>query len=107
MTALEINIAIAEVLGFANVRQVRLNNISRTSSGILGELNGKITSVPNFYESLDACAEFEEIIDPGMIENYVGWLIVICEAGHSHLATAPQRCEAFLTYMSLWKDDKS
>ena len=84
-----------------------------------------LASYPNFFGSLDACAEFEKTILPTLWSDYTMELrrivqrdcntplhyIPECERSQ-HIAdfwfycvTAPQRCEAFLRVRGLWKED--
>jgi hypothetical protein len=68
--------------------------------------------VPDYYNSLDACAEFERTL-PGDAVDYCEKLCEVTGAEPSDrvflcreviTATAPQRCEAYLKSMNLWRD---
>ena len=71
----------------------------------------KEESIPNFHSSLDACAEFEKTLTTekdrrayklalvkASTDGKGDWLTQI-------IATAPQRCEAYLRVKGLWKED--
>ena len=59
--------------------------------------------LPNYYASLDACAEFERTLDKIQRREYVRQLYHITENDFgAHCATPEQRCEAFLRIKGLW-----
>jgi len=81
-----------------------------------GPIQDNLRPIPNYHGSLDACAEFEESIpknDFEVFNAYVEHLWNILERDdpeETHLrlisAKAPQRCEAYLRTLNLWKESK-
>lgn len=83
-------------------------------------INSNLSSVPNYYYSLDACAEFESRLTNIEQKNYITALWKtnpFSEEAHYKMnqayvsdriwwglatATAPQRCEAFLRLRNKW-----
>ena len=65
--------------------------------------------IPNYYGDLNACHEMEKVLHSNlqMWWDYCSELSRIVPAtlgNESHVhATAPQRCEAFLRTLNLWK----
>lgn len=104
MTEQEINCAIAECLGWTELR---------ASEAFAGQWFGKPpgppfgrTQLPNFHASLDACAIFENSVIAGdldmeyreALERECGQYAII------YRATAPQRCQAFLRVKGIWRE---
>ncbi len=54
---------------------------------------------PNYWQSLDACAEFEEPMESDTFDKYSAYLVR--HFGRSVRATAPQRVTAFLAVHNL------
>ena len=92
----EINIAIAESLGW------------KTIEGIwVGPKNWKGEEVPKYAESLDACAEFERTLELRDLADYSYKLMDITNTTYEAItATARQRCEAYLRVKGNWRDGK-
>lgn len=79
-----------------------------------------LSSVPNYPESLDACAEFESALKPASRHFYMcelerilgfysgpgGWDMGPESLWAMVTATPLQRCEAFLKTKGLWEEDK-
>lgn len=82
----------------------------------------RAANIPDYYHSLDAVHEAELRLrtdgntwQPGGIDHYISTLVEVCRkspgmyhtrAGGATTATAPQRCEALLRTLGLWKGDK-
>jgi hypothetical protein len=101
------------------VTDEQINAIIATSLGFIEEepwLNGKICwshidhpnvgfeSIPDFSNDLNACHEFEKMLD-GM--NQISYLAKLHENNHycswgGTCATARQRCEAYLRTLGKW-----
>lgn len=113
MTPNEINEAIAKSLGVKT---------EKCSCGDFLRDTHTRQHIKDYYSSLDACAEFEASFSTELSSNYwtaeigayIEWLYEVC-SGHDFdpeegivyrylvLATAPQRCEAYLKMKGLWK----
>lgn len=106
MTPQEINERIARILG----KSISIIDISKDLQKLVG--------CPNYYNSLDACREFEKLIqgdgaDPEVYEDtlasivgvYDDWYegISFREAAKLVYATPAQRCEAFLRMKGQWE----
>lgn len=127
MTQEEINKAIAEWMGWSNIEVANSMNINSPLKGypptgqIIGNKKKKI--IPNFYNDLNAVHEAEKRLTPEQEEQYVSWLgaLIMAEAyedttsarwsksnlsstDSTYRATAPQRCEALLRTLDLWKE---
>ena len=117
MTPDQIDRAIAESLGWTRVRVIPPHP-NRTYEGamVVGRPPEKSTDrspiVPNYYNSLDACAQFEKTL-PGDAVEYCEKLCEVTGAEPNDrvflcreviTATAPQRCEAYLKFVNLWRD---
>jgi hypothetical protein len=108
MTPDEINIAIAEFCGFKDV------HFSPSWNKVIGTKHepegNEYEVIPNYYGSLDAVHEAEiakiyaEGHDSDLANDYRTNLIICADAGMSSSATAPQRCEALLKTLGLWRD---
>ena len=105
MTTEQINIAIAESLGFSDFE------IYKNLKVVWAEKNGIAERIPNYATDLNACHEFE--INGGMHlyperERYYPQLIEVIKRQSCDypiwMATAPQRCEAYLRTIGLWKE---
>lgn len=60
---------------------------------------------PDYLNDLNACAEFEKVLTEEQHYQYARTLEeVVATVGRCrpHLASAPQRCDAFLKVMNLW-----
>lgn len=110
----EINKAIAEKCGWKYVRitDTRPNVRDDWPSGKVAG-SDRFHSVPAYYNSLDACAEFERTLDVDITSPnspryaYARELYTVCgQETQPFRATAPQRCEAFLRMHNLWKEEK-
>ena len=122
MTDQQINIAIAESLGWhsksganGGVKWVDKDGIGRNGGGLYGygyndEL--KLSHLPDYTSDLNACHEFENVLDLQACGEYARWLrdVVLVETklpwdygsfAHIH-ATARQRCEAYLKTIGKW-----
>lgn len=101
MSPQEQNIAIAEACGwkrpFGNT-----GDWERPDGSMARHL-----SIPSYHSDLNACAEFEATLTPIQEEFYRLKLSSITHRGgrdRNVFATAPQRCEAFLRTLNLWKE---
>jgi len=110
MTPEEQNIAIAEALGWTNVRM----QYSGPDVGIVGRLEGQWAGrpVPAYRSDLNACADFEATLtDHERHEMYPHVLQQVyvkdwnTKETNPLYATAPQRCEAFLRTRGIWRDE--
>lgn len=62
---------------------------------------------PDYYSSLDACAEFERTLTPLHLVEYSYILMELTRTTYEAItATAPQRCEAYLRMKGLWSGEK-
>lgn len=86
MTPDQINRAIAELCGWF------ISAITRDSD------------IPNYYESLNACAEFEQPMNHAQLSGYVALLIRKLGVDEAIIAPATQRCEAFLRLHGKWTE---
>jgi hypothetical protein len=99
MTEQEINAAIAEACGWAEIKRratgIRLNELGYRSD---------CEQIPNYVGDLNAMHEAEKgLEDPDCYEE---WLADVC-GGTSYLfhATARQRAQAFLRTIGKWEGD--
>jgi len=109
MNAEQINIAIAESLGWTQVRRPDNQMVWCQPRGIFQ----METTLPNYHGDLNACAEMERkgLVTDQEIEDYLEALNEALEADvpkgspsfTAYFATAPQRCEAYLKTKGLWK----
>ena len=114
----EINKAIAEKCGWYVANEC-ICNILRARDGS-PELE-PVAPLPDYYHSLDACAEFERTLGDSDSRPALDYWIAVGrvvskptkEPGKTYRtisevdkmrATAPQRCEAFLRTHNLWKE---
>ncbi len=109
-------IAIATVCRFVEIRQ---SNPYECSDDIRIDLcgidkGGVTRALPNYPACLNACHEMEKVFDVNQLSEYADWMDKVCVPVHicplTHwqavtMATAPQRCEAFLRTLNLWKDE--
>lgn len=62
-------------------------------------------AVPDYPNDLNACHEFEKMLDEQTYRLFIGHLVAILKPGEFAVrATAPQRCEAFLRTIGKWKE---
>ena len=119
-------IAIAEACGYSNVSESRppKNAITWMHGTVFGTLRGLREVVPDYPNSLDACAEFERLLERestdgngepidgyGDDAEYARQLLRITRKARPYesiarmyKATALQRCEAFLRTIGKWED---
>ena len=99
----EINNAIAEKCGYSEEEIEFGYTLSQMSEPL-----------PDYYNSLDDCAEFERTLDVRRFRIYGQHLARTCQYKGDDTwsderklicATAPQRCEAFLRMHNLWKEE--
>lgn len=121
MTPTEINRACAELCG---ARDIRISNRWEVTDPPdapcvdVGLFANGIRAIPDYFHSLDACAEFERTIkDWGKYFGTIARIICGCANDIAHStrvsvptsvlwqATAPQRCEAFLRMHGKWRDE--
>lgn len=106
MTDQQINIAIAESLGFTNCETfINLKSI-------WAEKNGIDQVIPNYTSDLNACHEFEKTLDDELDLDYSQNLESVTGtrwgANNSYdmskyrSSTARQRCEAYLRTIGKW-----
>lgn len=119
MTPQAINIAIAEELGWQDVIAAEDGTVIGLPPGFTENQcpEGADQCVPNFAGSLDACALFETTLPPHH-EQYaqeLARILALNEEGELNdwdlwkvaIATAPQRCEAFLRLKGKWHETGS
>jgi len=110
MTPEQINVAVAEALGWKKI----------TCGGIIcWETPSGNPRIPNFYSSLDACAEMERTLNGSSDDeesertkygDILTWVVYETDSPNAvytvdlATATAPQRCEAFLRVKGKWKE---
>ena len=118
MTPNEINLRIAEAVGWTNiVHEFPENTPYGHPPGMVapgGDLRWVERSrVPNFYHDLNACHEAEQKLTDDDFRNYELWLYHTTTTNpnpnygmHRAMicATAPQRCEAFLRTLGKWEN---
>ena len=110
MTKEQIRIKVAEALEY------KTTNTSTWITHKIWERNGlyyavgdifcDVRQLPNYPESLDACAEFEKTLrDDNSLDGMVSYCNVLMQICESHracvFATAEQRCLAFLKVKGL------
>lgn len=72
-----------------------------------GDDSGRLiptSMLPNYPFDLNACAEFETSMTPDEFNDYREILYEICGAYSAIIATALQRCEAYLRVKGLWEE---
>ena len=108
MTDQQINIAIAESLGWTNINHGTVQYTARMP-------NGKWDIIPNYTADLNACHEFEKMLDDKQLARYAQQIIGSARRKmnipdhESHYpvpfiisATARERCEAYLRTLGRW-----
>ena len=105
MTDQQINIAIAESLGWTNINHGTVQYTARMP-------NGKWDIIPNYTSDLNACHELEKTLDDELDLDYSINLESVTGtrwgANNSYdmskyrSATARQRCEAYLKTIGKW-----
>lgn len=109
MTPQEINIAIAEACGWKNVRPVVIKNVTCKGDDRTAGITSDNGWIPNYYEDLNAMHEAENVLTKDDLYKYTA---SFCFGGYNigHcvklacIATASQRCEAFLKTLGKWKE---
>lgn len=109
MTPQEINVAVAEEMGWKKKREIEPGEWVwlRPNGEVVGQ-----SCMPDFHGSLDCAAEMEKALTIEERERFAVFLDIRCgddyHEGRKHWsarpthATAPQRCEAFLRVRSKW-----
>jgi|LakMenE18May11ns_1017448.scaffolds.fasta_scaffold9133820_2 hypothetical protein len=96
MTDQQINIAIAESLGWTNINHGTVQYTARMP-------NGKWDIIPNYTADLNTCHELEKALNTDDAHSYY-WRLER-ELGWEYAsATARQRCEAYLRTIEKWKE---
>ena len=111
MTNEAMRVKIARTLGWTHIGGFSPETVEL--SGCAPDAN-ELTIVPNFPEDLNACYEMEAFITTDMRSDYLKHLADITSKdapfnwrGFAFVhATAPQRCEAFLRTMGLWRTNE-
>lgn len=112
MTPTEINAAIATWMGWTNVRTVECDALNDDSLDIQigvkpGGADFDTVEIPNYHGDLNACADFEAHLADNY-ESYVDSLFNVHHRDGEVLGvvscSAPQRCEALLRVLNLWKE---
>lgn len=107
MTPKQINIAISEKCGFTTIHPPEAEKW-RPLRGV--DKDGKLTIVPNYHGSLDAMNDAEKVLTRRQQSQYTTYLKQLVQDTTVDTtydivrATAPQRAEAFLRTLNLWKD---
>lgn len=126
MTKDEIRIAVAEAMGWTRMDEdfnpgVHGKTLFTCGTSLQGtppcdkdkpEDDQAYEKVPNYPESLDACAEFERALTEDECVEYNSWLVSVIgptvRLAKSDTwtwgALPMQRCEAFLRVKSLWRE---
>ena len=104
----QINIAIAESLGWTNINHGTVQYTARMP-------NGKWDIIPNYTSDLNACHELEKTLDDKQLARYAQQIIGSARREmnipdhESHYpvpfiisATASQRCENYLKTIGKW-----
>ena len=109
MTPEEINKEIAELLGWTELYIAHSQYLWGRHPN-----TGRMWQVDDYYHSLDACAEFERKMESRPIGFYLAELHYVCSRQSAPymcanprvviIATAPQRCEAFLRMHNKWRE---
>ena len=95
----EIRIAIAEACGWRDIRGLNWTGVAPNRD--LNYRNG----VPDYLNDLNACHEMENVLLRDMNKLWYPYCKRLHELtnGIGEGATAPQRCDAFLKTLGLWK----
>lgn len=120
MTDTEINVAMAEVCGFAAIQQNPLypTDQSRLAGFYAAELGAAkaghscaMVGIPNYAHDLNACHEAEKVLTEAQRSFYRRELCAAVGGTRTNLktfeqitATARQRCEALLRTLGKWRD---
>lgn len=123
MTDEQINIKIAGLCGWKDIRRPIDNNYHDYPSDTLGWLMGRVAGIapgdihwqnarplPNYAADLNACHEFERLsfftkgAPASRWEEYDNALFKICGGFAIAHADARQRCEAFLRVHNQWEE---
>ena len=108
-------ITIADVCGWSRY------SAASTHGWIEGREEETDGVIPDYLNDLNACAEFEKVLDETQKERYVFWLNHLHPSADIHYserekdirlevfslvsATTAQRCEAFLRVRHLWAEN--
>jgi hypothetical protein len=114
MTPAEINRAIAESMGWVLMPHEDLDMNMVLKGGRIWYRHpvektvSSVHNMPDYYNDLNACVEFEEAVCKHDSEQdvYVNYLYIRMASGNRHpvRATAPQRCEAYLRTIGKWRE---
>lgn len=108
MTDNEIRIAIAEVLGIKQAAAVLKDQQERELAAYYQDRAKPTGKIPDYPKDLNACAEFEASLTDRRTYKTFLYIIVLEDPKNpdndTTFATAPQRCEAFLRILNLWKE---
>lgn len=103
MTPEAIRIAVAKAMGWTEIGPCTC----LASPKGRDPANGIVHHIPNYLESLDACAEFEKTLKPEEWGDYCGHINSASEKIAMHVALCfaapPERCPAFLKVKGLWE----
>ena len=111
MTPNEINAAIAEIRGW--IKFYEEGDDEGTGKWFWHRGNENLSAPPDYYHSLDACAEFERTMtDTRQMEAYVFYVKqiigrpdVIFNLDYCMIVLPPQiKCEAFLRMHNKWRE---
>jgi hypothetical protein len=104
MTKDQIKIAVAKECGWLHIKEDF--NQSGLTKGLKSDGDYVSTfyrELPNYPESLDACAEFEKLLTSKEMRQYACLLAdSALKKGHTMFSTPLQRCEVFLRLKGKW-----
>lgn len=122
MTDEQINIKIAELCGWKDIRRPIDDSYHDYPSDTLGWLMGRVAGIapgdihwqnakplPNYAADLNACHEFEKMLEPMQhiaYDRHLHRLVDETVTWKWH-ATARQRCEAFLRVHGQWEKEEA
>lgn len=70
----------------------------------LSERNVWSQGIPDYLNDLNACHEIEQVLNSEQSHEY--YVQLSMKVNRPFIATAPQRCEAFLRVMGLWEEEE-
>ena len=116
MSEKEIRIAVAKLCGYENIGLRPRHLTGEYSDDLYSRDNTGAwwKPIPDYLNNLNACAQFESLLDTNELERYYMYLdsvisgrtcFKVSEANHLAvlLASPSQRCEAFLRTKGKWK----
>ena len=97
-------VAIAIACGLQNVAPVVIQNVKHQGDDITVGISSDSGWIPDYLNDLNACHEAEKVLNSE--QSYEYYVQLSMKVNRPFIATAPQRCEAFLRTLGLWEEEQ-